>query len=480
VASAPPARPPRVSCLITTYQLGHLVGRAVRSALAQDVGAEHLEVVVVDDGSTDDTPAVLAAFGDAIRVVRKPNGGLVSSVNRAIAEATGEFLTFLDGDDEWPPDKVRRQLERFAGRPELGLVYSDLETVDEAGRVLEPSYFRMLGLTPPRGRIFGATLTRNYAPGGAMMVRAALAPLWHPLDERLVCHDWPIAAAVAAVAEADLVDAPLYRYRRHGANMNLGVAAAGRLRLTRGENEIRRRLLAGAQPGQATEAELLEACATLAREYEVLASGLGTALGELVAVDAADRAAADAARAAAAAAQHAGNRQVALCRLVNAVAHDPVDRAARAALVAAARGDDGWTEDAPARALPDVRGLVVLAFADELAADPGLLAGYAEAFAAGDDATLVVYAPGWDDDRAAAELPPALAAAGVHPEHGPDLLAVALDPDPGRERRLAAEVHAVLSAGPAGEPFARLPRFGADRVADLRALAGRHWRALAA
>jgi hypothetical protein len=122
----------------------------------------------------------------------------------------------------------------------------------------------------------------------------------------------------------------------------------------------------------------------------------------------------------------------------------------------------------------------VLAHAEELVADPGLLARYAEAFAAGDDATLVVLAPGWDDERTATALPAALAAAGVDAEHGPDVLALPLQPDLGRERRLAAELHAVLGAGPPGEAFAGLPRFGADQVAELRALAGRHWRAPAA
>ncbi len=462
---------PRVSCLVTTYPLGHLVGRAVQSALAQDAGADDLEVVVVDDGSTDDTAAVLAGFGSRIRVVRKPNGGLVSAVNRAVAEATGDFLTFLDGDDEWPRDKVRRQLERFAARPALGMVYTDLETVDHDGRVLEPSYFRMLGLTPPRGRILGPTLTRNYATGGTMMIRAGLAAHWHPLDEGLVCHDWPIAAAVAAVAEADVIDAPLYRYRRHEANMNLGVEGARRLRLTRGENEVRRRLLAGVRPGQGTGEELLEAVTTLFEHLGTLVDGLGVAPDALVPGGPAARARCTAALSAAAADARAGRPADALCRLVTAVAHAPLDPRARAALAAAARGDDGWVAGAPAPLLPDARSAAVLAFADELCARPGLLAAYGDAVGEGDDVTLVIYAPGWGDERAARELPAALAAAGIDPERGPDLLALPGGADAEREARLAAEVRAVLTDRPPAGPFAALPHVGAAGTGALGALA---------
>src|SRR3954465_4331737 len=124
---------PLVSCLITSYNLAHLLERALESALAQDYGVENLEIIVIDDGSTDDTAAVVEPYRDRIRYVYKENGGLVSSVNRGIPRGHGPTLALLDADDEWPADKVSRQVAILDARPEVGLVYTDMEIVDAAG-----------------------------------------------------------------------------------------------------------------------------------------------------------------------------------------------------------------------------------------------------------------------------------------------------------------------------------------------------------
>jgi glycosyltransferase involved in cell wall biosynthesis len=451
-----------------TYNMGHLIEPAIESALAQDYGAENIEIVVVDDGSTDGTADVLAPYLDRIRYVRKENGGLVSAINRGVEEATGEFIAQLDADDEWAVDKVSRQVAMFEGRPELGLVYTDLETIDEDGAVIEPSYFGMLALTPPRGRIFGALLERNYV-GSPLMVRASLRPAFYPVDPTLVCHDWPIAASIAAVAEVDVIEEPLYRYRQHGSNMNLGIDEDRRLRLMGRENEIRRRLLARVDPGQATEQELVVGYNTFDSHYRLVMSGLGVPLDELVTVDDAGHAASRASMAAGLAAQRTGDRHVALCRLVNSVAQDPFNHEARAALAAAHTG--GATAEP---ALP-FRDFAVLAFADELVERPELLAAYGRAFGSADNATLAIYAPGWDDARAAELLPPVLAAAGIDGDDCADLLALTVPRDPENERSLAARVQAVLSDRRPDGAFAAARTFPTDGVPELRELAERSW-----
>ncbi|MDX6729883.1 MAG: hypothetical protein QOK49_4688, partial [Baekduia sp.] len=260
---------PLVSCLITSYNYAHLIERAIESALAQDYGAEHLEIVIVDDGSTDETAAVVAPYlGKRVRFVVKENGGLTSSANRAMAEARGEFLAFLDADDEWAPDNVSRKMEVMLARPEVGLVYSDLETIDAEGALLEPSYFGMLGLTAPRSPEFlGAQLVRNYPVSGSILLRASLVPRFAPVDETLIVHDWPISNAIAQLAAVELVDAPLVRYRQHGANMNLGIGGEVRRHISGGENEIRRRALAAVRPGQAADGHLVEAIVQLDHVY---------------------------------------------------------------------------------------------------------------------------------------------------------------------------------------------------------------------
>lgn len=110
----------RVSVVIPTYNSGPLVVEAVESALAQTF-LPH-EVIVVDDGSTDDTAERLAAFGDRIRYVRKTNGGVSSARNQGVAEATGDAIAFLDADDVWHPRKLELQTAALAARPVLGLL----------------------------------------------------------------------------------------------------------------------------------------------------------------------------------------------------------------------------------------------------------------------------------------------------------------------------------------------------------------------
>lgn len=108
---------PRVSVIIPAYNAAWCVRRAVDSVLAQDF--HDYELIVVDDGSQDDTAAVLASYGDALRVMSKANGGLSSARNMAIAAVRGEYVAFLDADDWWMPDKLARQVAMMEFRPEL-------------------------------------------------------------------------------------------------------------------------------------------------------------------------------------------------------------------------------------------------------------------------------------------------------------------------------------------------------------------------
>src|SRR5262245_47409787 len=93
-----------VSVLVPTYNRSKLVRRAVESALAQSY--RRLEVLVVDDGSSDDTRQVIEGMDPRVRYIRQANAGVSAARNRGIAEARGEFVAFLDSDDEWLPWKL--------------------------------------------------------------------------------------------------------------------------------------------------------------------------------------------------------------------------------------------------------------------------------------------------------------------------------------------------------------------------------------
>src|SRR5690349_9034781 len=100
---------PLTSVIVPCYNGGRYVATAVQSVFRQSY--PRIEVVVVDDGSTDDSPAILAGFGEAIRYVRQTNQGLSAARNRGIKEARGELLAFLDADDVWLPSKLATQVQ---------------------------------------------------------------------------------------------------------------------------------------------------------------------------------------------------------------------------------------------------------------------------------------------------------------------------------------------------------------------------------
>ena len=123
---------PRVSVVIPTYNRAPLVGQAIESVRAQRMG--EFELIVVDDGSTDDTQAVLHALAAAeprLRIVRQENGGSGSARNAGVAQARATFVALLDSDDLWEPGFLTSQLAVFEAHPETGLVLSDARYVGD-------------------------------------------------------------------------------------------------------------------------------------------------------------------------------------------------------------------------------------------------------------------------------------------------------------------------------------------------------------
>src|ERR1700753_3093202 len=93
---------PRVSVILTAYNLGRYLPAALDTALAQESPGGPVQIIVVDDGSTDDTQQVLAAYSDRVEIIRQENGGLVKAVDTGLSAVRGEFVALLDADDEWP------------------------------------------------------------------------------------------------------------------------------------------------------------------------------------------------------------------------------------------------------------------------------------------------------------------------------------------------------------------------------------------
>lgn len=130
----PLTMPDLVSVIIPTYNRARLVCRAIDSALCQTHPA--VEVIVIDDGSTDDTPDRLAAYGGRIRLLRQANAGVCAARNAGLAAARGAFIGFLDSDDEWLAWKLSAQLAAFRAHPDLQLAATDAMVVDREGHLL--------------------------------------------------------------------------------------------------------------------------------------------------------------------------------------------------------------------------------------------------------------------------------------------------------------------------------------------------------
>jgi len=125
---------PLVTVLIDTYNHQFFIEDAINSVLKQDFPASETEILVVDDGSTDDTPGIVRKFAPRVRLLRKINGGQASAFNAGIPEAHGEIVAFLDGDDWWAPGKLAAVNESFAANPEVGLVGHGVTEVYLDGR----------------------------------------------------------------------------------------------------------------------------------------------------------------------------------------------------------------------------------------------------------------------------------------------------------------------------------------------------------
>ena len=137
-----PGVPGLVSVIIPTHNRAGIIGAAIESVLAQSY--RDIEVVIVDDGSTDDTRAVVERYGWPVRYVHQPNGGVSSARNFGFRHARGEFIALLDSDDAFLPWKIQAQVEMLKAHPEVGMVWTDMSAVDPDGRVVEDRYLRTM------------------------------------------------------------------------------------------------------------------------------------------------------------------------------------------------------------------------------------------------------------------------------------------------------------------------------------------------
>ncbi len=136
---------PLVSVIIPTFNRAYCVGKAIDSVRTQTY--QNTEILVIDDGSTDNTRDLIErSYGDdpRVRYFVHANCGVTATRNRGIALCRGDFVALLDSDDTWSPWKLELQLACFRHHPEVGMVWSDMDAVNPGGEVVSRSYLRTL------------------------------------------------------------------------------------------------------------------------------------------------------------------------------------------------------------------------------------------------------------------------------------------------------------------------------------------------
>jgi glycosyltransferase involved in cell wall biosynthesis len=214
-----------VSVIIPCYNAAPYIAASVQSALNQcDVP---VEVIVVDDGSQDGSWELLDPFGPAVRRVRQANGGPAKARNCGARLARGEWLAFLDADDEWLPEKLAAQL-RAAG-DDAGLVYTDRYNVGDCSRV---NGRQSDGVRQWEGDVFEPLLAQNFITTSSVILRRDWYERLGGFEERLVgAEDWDLWLRYAAEGPVRLCREPLLRYLWHksSAQCNLDVMCRDRL-----------------------------------------------------------------------------------------------------------------------------------------------------------------------------------------------------------------------------------------------------------
>jgi glycosyltransferase involved in cell wall biosynthesis len=194
---------PRVSVVIPTFNRGWIIQEAVESVLAQDF--DDFEVIVVDDGSTDDTLDILDAYKDRIHLLRQDNKGVSAARNKGISASSGRFIAFLDTDDLWLPGKLSIQMAFFESHPTALICQTEEFWVRNGVRV-NPKHRHK----KPSGMIFERSLHLCLVSPSAVMVKRSLLDVIGLFDERLkACEDYDMWLRVSCRYPVYLIDTPL-------------------------------------------------------------------------------------------------------------------------------------------------------------------------------------------------------------------------------------------------------------------------------
>jgi glycosyltransferase involved in cell wall biosynthesis len=232
---------PFVSVILAVHNREGSVGRAITSVLAQTY--QHLELIVVDDGSTDGTRAVVERFSSpttaseqaaAVKLITQEHAGVYAARNRGLRQARGELVAFIDSDDAWLRDKLETQLPLMR-RPEVGLVFGDVIHVTAPTEGAPRTGLTSFRVAPPRrGRVADHFAWCNFVPTTTVLVRrSCLEDAGSFSEASELSADYLAWFRIALRHELDYVERPVAEYTIHagGISFDLGRSLAARIDL---------------------------------------------------------------------------------------------------------------------------------------------------------------------------------------------------------------------------------------------------------
>jgi len=211
-----------VSIVMATFNGEKYLRKQLNSILNQDY--RYLEVIIVDDASTDSTQTILEEYSQQDTRINymcaEDNAGASASFERALGLAKGEFIAFADQDDVFEVQKISILIEILKKNPGRDVVASDLCLIDEAGVIIADSMWKHQRLRTTEGKPFNQLLYMNFVTGCAMMIRRRLLNIAMPFPVDCIVHDWWLAVVCCSAHGGGLVlvDQPLTLYRQHGSN----------------------------------------------------------------------------------------------------------------------------------------------------------------------------------------------------------------------------------------------------------------------
>jgi len=198
---------PTVSVIIPTYNRAYLIGRAIQSVLNQTY--QDFEIIVVDDGSTDDTEEIVRGFKDKrIGYIRhEKNKGAAAARNIGIKAAKSEYIAFQDSDDEWLPEKLEKQMKVFENAPpEVGVVYTDFLRIKGNKKIHIPFSW----VTQKEGNIHKELLKGNFVTTQSVVIRKKCFKKSGVFEENLSrLQDWELFIRVSKFYNFKYIDEPL-------------------------------------------------------------------------------------------------------------------------------------------------------------------------------------------------------------------------------------------------------------------------------